>query len=415
MVQANLESPQSASRFTADMKTVLAQRPDFITYNEVAYRSDAQLAPPGYDMYRKPGKYTGETPVAWDSTKWHATATGTYWISNSTAKTAAQRVMLGVRYANWATLTNDAGRVISLVSVHTAPNGYPVQQLIGPSMVRVGTLVKWLGKSGPVLTGGDFNMHYKGSRYQGGTLAKYSMTPTFDVLRKAVSTHDAGGIIDYIFLRSASKFAVQDQYVVNLNSDHKLLGADLTPLWTTSGSGSAPPTGGTGSGSGSSAGVQPSTVDNSARPAPGTVARRIITILDRTPSGAAVHLASLRLSGSAVVKALLRADRRGVNVQVLSGNSRPTSEERQLWRALGSDVRTKRWASIRPSSYARSGLPKLSLLVSKSTGTSAVRVVSDRPLTSYYQQHQFSARITTSLSAYNTDFSRFFAGAGRPL
>ena len=41
--------------FQADAATVIANQPDFVTYNEVPYRYDVFLAPPGYALWRTPG------------------------------------------------------------------------------------------------------------------------------------------------------------------------------------------------------------------------------------------------------------------------------------------------------------------------------------------------------------------------
>ena len=52
LVQANIYTGLSTTRFQADVREVLAQGPDFVTYNEVMFRQDSVLAPDGYGIYR---------------------------------------------------------------------------------------------------------------------------------------------------------------------------------------------------------------------------------------------------------------------------------------------------------------------------------------------------------------------------
>ena len=56
ITQANLLSGQPALEFQSDAATVLSNQPDFITYNEVPWRHDIFLAPPGYALWRTPGR-----------------------------------------------------------------------------------------------------------------------------------------------------------------------------------------------------------------------------------------------------------------------------------------------------------------------------------------------------------------------
>ena len=103
------------------MATVLSNQPDFITYNEVPFRPDAILAPPGYALFRTPGQYTGETPVAWRTDSWTAINQGTTTVSYKKGQLPGQKVEWGIRYANWVTLQGIDGHVISVISAHLAP------------------------------------------------------------------------------------------------------------------------------------------------------------------------------------------------------------------------------------------------------------------------------------------------------
>ena len=75
VVTANLRSPQNDAPFQQDAAEVLAQDPDLITYNEVAFRDDSFLAPDGYELWRPTDRalrYQRHTPVAWRTDVWHA-------------------------------------------------------------------------------------------------------------------------------------------------------------------------------------------------------------------------------------------------------------------------------------------------------------------------------------------------------
>ena len=66
MIQANIYTGLTVPRFQADVRKVLALEPDFVTYNEVPFRSDSVIAPEGYDLYRDmTNRFTAATPVAW--------------------------------------------------------------------------------------------------------------------------------------------------------------------------------------------------------------------------------------------------------------------------------------------------------------------------------------------------------------
>ena len=120
ITEANLLSGQPAPDFQSDVATVLSNQPDFIAYNEVPYRLDSFLAPPGYALWRTPGQYTGETPVAWRTDKWTAINQGTTTVSYKEGKLPGQKVEWGIRYANWVTLQGVDGHVISVISAHLA-------------------------------------------------------------------------------------------------------------------------------------------------------------------------------------------------------------------------------------------------------------------------------------------------------
>ena len=396
-VQGNMESPQSVAHFQADVKKLLAQKPDFITYNEVAYRHDSVLAPGSYNIFRTPGKYTGETAVAWNSAKWSAVKTGTTMVSNSTKKTAKQKVELGMRYANWATLQNAAGRVVSVVSVHTAPDEKPVDNLLPSSVKRVGALVKSLSAYGPVLVGGDFNVQYNGAKYKKAGFGAAGLTPTWAITGKTLPTGDhRGATVDYLFLHNASQFAVRAQRTIEINSDHDLVVADLTVK------------GGTSS-------FVPGVVRNNPKTNPGAAVRQVLTAINRAPKGASVHLVTRHLYGPSVKQAIQNAHARGVNVQLITGDRRATALEKRYARMLGSNTKAKSFAVNRPNAWKKAKLPAAGVLASVSGGTPAVRVALNRALLPRNQRLPMKAWVATSKAQYDSLFVRFFKSIGRTV
>ena len=225
VVQANIKSGTELSKFRADLRKVFKTCPDFVTYNEVPMRQPQYLAPAGYAIWRTPGQYTGATPVVWRTDRWTAEARGTTMISNLQGYGRGQRVMWGVRYANWVTLRSvDGQQTVSLVSVHIAPKSERTTKLLGPSINRLGALVGQLSSSGPVLVGGDFNRHYKSREYPRALLQQHGMNAVYDLSGRYAPTGDHfGATIDYVMVRPAAVFSVLAQTTRELNSDHDAL------------------------------------------------------------------------------------------------------------------------------------------------------------------------------------------------
>ncbi|MEX0429369.1 hypothetical protein AB3X52_17255 [Nocardioides sp. DS6] len=410
VVQGNMESPQSVTHFQADVKKLLAQKPDFITYNEVAYRNDGVLAPGSYRLFRTPGKYTGENPVAWDSSKWTALDTGTWMISNSTKKTAKQKVQLGMRYASWATLQDKAGDVVSVVSAHTAPDTPPVNDLLASSVKRLGKLVAQLAPKGPVVVGGDFNVQYNGAKYKQAGFDAAGLTPTWAITGKMLPTGDhRGATIDYLFLHDASQFTVETQRTVEINSDHDLLVADLGLPGANGSSGSSTPV----------TQARPAfvheTVRNNPRKAPGASVQQLLKAINRAPKGASVHLVTRHLYGPSVRTAIDNAHKRGVYVQLITGDARQTALEKRYARMLGSNVHHKSWAVNRPKAWKQATLPAAGVLASVSAGVPAVRVSLNRALLPKNQRKPMKAWVATGKASYDSLFVRFFKGVGRTV
>src|SRR5215207_7625188 len=165
ITEANLLSGQDALSFQADAATVISNQPDFIAYNEVPYRFDIFLAPPGYALWRTPGQYTGETPVAWRTDRWTAINQGTAVVSDKGGKLPGQKVEWGIRYANWVTLQGIDGHVVSVISAHLAPENEITEGLQEVGINNLGVLANELAAYGPVLMAGDMNFHYGPLQY----------------------------------------------------------------------------------------------------------------------------------------------------------------------------------------------------------------------------------------------------------
>jgi endonuclease/exonuclease/phosphatase (EEP) superfamily protein YafD len=408
MTQANLLSGQPINKLKRDVATVLGPRPDFVTYNEVAYRSDALLAPPGYALWRTPGKYKGANPVAWRTDRWTAIDQGTTMISNRRGREPGQSVEWGIRFANWVTLQGVDGRVVSVVSTHLAPMNSITEGLTPISVRRLGALTTTLSAAGPVLVGGDFNVHYKEARYPRDLFEAFALTPTYDVVGRYFATGDhRGATIDYLFLNEASDFAVQGQYNTELNSDHDAITADLAftepvgdmPVMFSAGTVVNNPSG-----------------DRLARRA---VLELMIRALDNAPRASAVHLQTKGLRDRRLTAALLDAADRGVHVQLVTRHERFNRQERQLQAELGWRTTHKSWVTDcvkKCRRLANAGrLPDTQLLVSKAGETPALLIEADAPAERGYARQQTAARVDTSKVAYDAAFRLFFKLIGREI
>jgi len=402
MVQANLRIGTPVKKFQADVRKVLKTHPDFVTYNEVAHRHDSVLAPGKYDVWRAGGDYQGETAVAWDSTKWHSVAHGDTVISFKKGKPKGQNYYWGVRYANWVTLKGSGGRTISVVSVHFPPDTKYTRNLTKPSARKLGKLVDKLGKKGQVLIGGDLNVSYHSSKYPRGIFADHRIVPTYDVLQKRAITSGKDVTLDYLMARGIARFAVNNQFILKLNSDHNAVGVDFEPMPTTL--------------SRSAVRFGTGTVMN--EPHAGTrnrrvIVRSVIKAIRSTPKGAAIHLATRHLDAPQIVSSLADAHQRGVHVQLITGETRRTSGEASLARSLGTNVNKKDWAVNRPKAFGK--LPTTALLISRSGATPALRVTSGVGLTPASATGLSRAVISANKAAYDALFRSFFAAVGRKV
>ncbi|MEJ7834400.1 MAG: endonuclease/exonuclease/phosphatase family protein [Nocardioides sp.] len=224
LAQANILTSLSPERFAEDLTIVTAARPDFITLNEAGGRSDEQIRPPGYSSWRGPSdsNWIRETPLLWRTDRWTALDVGTELMHNQ-PQFRGPKVTYGVRFANWATLRSVDGQTVSVISVHASPTYTPLRTLL---IARLGVLVAQLSRSGPVLVGGDLNVHYLSRVYPRGQLAAAGLVSTFDSLGQpangwATGTHN-GATIDYLLATGAVQPISHNTYDLN-SSDHRLL------------------------------------------------------------------------------------------------------------------------------------------------------------------------------------------------
>ena len=367
MIQANIYTGLTVPRFQADVRKVLALEPDFVTYNEVPFRSDSVIAPAGYDLYRDmTNRFTAATPVAWRADRWTAIDQGRYLISNWRGRPPGRQVELGRRYANWVTLQGTDGRVLSVVSIHVAPVVRGMPDLLRRSVARLGLLVDRLAPSGPVLVGGDFNVHYKSGRYPRDLLDAHGMVPTYDSMGAYFATGDHhGATIDYVFDRGTDVLAPDNQYPVELRSDHDAVVAGLS--WVSD--------------------PESWVVANNPR---GNAADQrasltsIVAGIRSAEPGSIVKLATYGLDLPAVVRQVKRAVYRGVQVRISTAGERVTSREQRLSRFFaarpdsgswlhrcGTSCRT-RWQAV--------GISKTFMMVSDPAGGWKIRYDANRNL-----------------------------------
>jgi len=394
IVHANIKSGMPIEKFYKDLRKVYKDCPDFVTLNEVPRRQDQNLAPEGYDLFRTPGQYEGETPVLWRTDKWSPVARGTTMISNKQGYGAGQSVMWGVRYANWVTLRSlDGAQTISVVSIHIAPKSSRTTKLLGPSIRRLGELASALSASGPVLVGGDFNRHYTSSEYPRAGLEEHGLNAVYDLSGFFEPTGDhRGATIDYVMLRPMAQFEVRRQTTRELKSDHDALVVDLgVPLRTT---GERPLS--------FSAGTMVNDPVATLAQGRSTVTRTVLTALRRAKPGGSVRVLASEVSMKRVTRHLLKADRRGVRVRVISNSVVPTDEEQKIVERLA-DSEHGSWLRFRPAEDATAS----TVLVSRAATTEKLRLDIGRGLSKAMNSETTLLRSHTTVKPYKAAAQSF--------
>lgn len=433
VVQANINKDMSAKKFRADVATVMAQQPDFIAYNEVYRRADADLVPPGFAMFRTPGPRTGWAPVAWDASVWTAVDQGTVQISKRPAKFKSG--MVGVRFATWVTLTDVEGRVVSVISAHIAPNSRDTAHLLTPSLRVLAGLAGELSARGPVVLAGDFNMGLRSSRYAPQPLEAVGLRSTYDLLGTSFPTHRGGGTIDYVFLGTEQHIAVDQHFSVAMNSDHSAVVADLrltgVPTSTTAPVPAPEPAPAPTPVPPASSGITftPTrlVVKPSATPKERRQIRRLqLRAIRATEPGTAIHVATSQMQGRVLYRALVAAHGRGVDVTVLLGRKKLNAQDKALRSLLGTQVDQASWFRAAPRAWKRSSVAgavvappqkPTTLLISRAGATPAFSLVSNAamhnaPLRPNYRRRS-TARVTVDHGTYDTLYRQYLAHVGR--
>ena len=253
VAHANIKVSLPLGTFNADLDQTLGMGPDLVSLNEVARRSDRDLERRGYQLYRAPNRGDDGSAVMWRTDRWTRVDAG-----------RVERVARGPqkwdydRGATWVTMqsagveagegTDPGSDLVSMVSLHHMinPRKYgpdkPLRQLLyREGLEKVQALVTRLSATGPVVVAGDFNSQYSDNDPWGPRtmLGAIGMKSTFDQLGKE-TTHDGGGTIDYLFYQSSVATPTR-QWVRNLNSDHRLVIADLAIGASSSGDRNAAP------------------------------------------------------------------------------------------------------------------------------------------------------------------------------
>lgn len=415
-VQANISKDEGQEKFDTDVASVFAQQPDIITFNEVYARSAESLAPEGYEMFRTPGPRTGWAPVVWKTSAWSAVATGTWQISGNPPDYRGKKRLLGVRYANWATLINPAGQIVSVISAHVAPNNKDTAELLVPSLKRLRTLAEQLRAQGPVLIGGDFNMGYHSDRYQPQYLRAAGLESSYDVLGTSFPTHKRGGTIDYVWLGPTTDFYINEQFPVLMKSDHRMVVSHMQLL--SQAQGDPPPFFAAG---------KTVSVPRGTAAERRAVRNLQIKAIGSAPTGSAIHIASSRIRGQGLFDALTAAFQRGVNVTVVTGET-PEVEgagAAPLRTLLGSDSAAssyyvsapEAWAATSSTGTSASGLTPTLLLVSRAGGTPAFALRADSDLGRASLRKSYptptTAKVSTTSTKYDELYTAYLAAIGR--
>ena len=398
MVQANILTGMSFDQFSSDLRTVHGHAPDFVTYNEVPYRQDQYLAPDGYALHRsKRNRYTAATPVAWRTDRWTKVNGGTFKISGYTQVPDGKHTKLGLRFANWVTLRSADGRQLSVVSVHLAPlfkqDGKQVD-LLRPSVSRLGELVGQLAPAGPVLVGGDFNVHYKSGRYPRDLFSASGLVPTYDTLGRYFPTGDhQGATIDYVLNRGADQLRAVEQHPDELKSDHDAVIGGFD--WQVD----AP------------AETEVLTNDPDG---PAAARRAVVTEMTRdiesAGPGMVVEVVTADLTLRGVYRRLVAAVDRGVHVRLTTRSEDLTRRERRLRRHVTGSGDAQSWVRrCRDEclqSWRDAGVPRGFVLVRDPSAGSRLRVDVNRNL---------NRRIVANVSKMVTRTGRYGLAEGEQL
>ncbi|MDN5743555.1 MAG: hypothetical protein L0H31_00370 [Nocardioidaceae bacterium] len=401
MVEANIRAGMSAADTKADINKVYSKKPDFVAFNEIHNRADKDLVRSGYEVWRSPGRYIGANAVTWRTDRWEPQARGTIYVSNVPGRVGKQVAEWGIRYANWVTLrSRDGCHTQSVVSYHVAPINRITKHLGPPSVARLGELNRYLSNAGPVIMAGDLIRHYKASNYPRAELKAAGLTPTYDLTGRFLPTgnhHKA--TIDYIFVSNPDQVKVTTQTAQGMRSDHNLVLADLkvnsrikvpsTPLTAVRG--------------------HVLNVPNShiVRARLQTI-RRLSETARHTPKGETIRLSTSEFYDARQRAALVAAYKRGVHVQVVTGNATLNAQEQKLAKVLGTRLGSDSYIVTRPGRAKALGLPPTMMLSTYSSKRKYVRVDADQPsVPRLMSENTVTAQIFTETADYRVRRNQF--------
>lgn len=232
VAQANIPQRSGMGGYRTSMSRLLSVEPDFITLNEQAGRSMDQIlsAAPGYAGFRSddagPRGQQGQaldTAVLWRADTWEQVSAGRVQVVEGDRVSYNGAVRTWNRYATWALLANDAGEMVSVVSVHhmTNPAKYGPDrprraQLYGQGMDALAGLITTLGAKGPVLVGGDFNV----SANQGESWAAPAKM-------SALGYKSYAKAVDFVFYPAAQGATSTRSWSGPMISDHPWIAAEI--------------------------------------------------------------------------------------------------------------------------------------------------------------------------------------------
>ncbi|WP_248580847.1 endonuclease/exonuclease/phosphatase family protein [Nocardioides sp. InS609-2] len=235
VAQANIPDRVGMAGFNASMPRVLSTRPDFVSLNEMAGRSLAEIeaAAPGYAAYRDPDAIPGSSAresisnvVAWRTDTWTRVGGGRVTIVEGDQGFYKGQPILWDRFVTWTMLQRADGAVVSMLSTHHMinPHKYPRQhgnppltraEQYGQGMDTLIELSTSLAAHGPVLVAGDMNTHATYSDLSWSAVAKMSAA--------GYGWHSAA--VDFIFYQRQLGVTLTQGWSGPMQSDHPWVAA----------------------------------------------------------------------------------------------------------------------------------------------------------------------------------------------
>ena len=224
MVQANIYTGLSVERFQADVRTVLAAPARLRDLQRGAVPQRRGDGSRGLLALPRPDRPVhAATPVAWRTDRWTAIDHGLL----DDLELARQASGPGGRArAAGGQLGDPAGRRrpgrVAWCRCTWRPWSAACRTCCGARSTGSTCWSRSSRPAGPVLVGGDFNVHYPGAPVPARHPARPGWSPTYDVLGTYFPTGDHSGRDHRLRPRTAASrcWRRSHQYPVELNSDH---------------------------------------------------------------------------------------------------------------------------------------------------------------------------------------------------